>query len=142
MTKLQIRHELFVPREIVYELWTDPAHLESWYAHGPIAEPAFRAEPQAGGRYDFAWRDDSGSEHAESGEYTTVEKPSCLSYTASFAGSAEPAEHEVTVTFEDLGGATRISIEETGFASDAACSERETIWHMRLADLEDYLSSI
>lgn len=33
---LDIAREIYVPREIVWDLWTQPEHLQQWYA--PSAE--------------------------------------------------------------------------------------------------------
>ena len=52
---LTITHEIFVPREVVFEVWTTPDHLMQWYSPGEGYERRAEVDLRPGGRMYFAW---------------------------------------------------------------------------------------
>jgi len=110
---LSISCEVFVPREIVYELWTEQEHLEQW--HPPCA----------------------GSDAT----VTETVRPEKLVYTMAQTHDTGPAG-EVRVVFEDLGGRTGISVHQTALVSADARERQRGAWGLALDRLTDYLSII
>src|SRR3546814_18122124 len=41
---------LAAPRELVFELWTDPAHLAKWWGPNGFTNPVYEFEARPGGR--------------------------------------------------------------------------------------------
>jgi len=111
--ELSISHEIFVPREIIFELWTSPEHLEQW-------NPPYTGV-------------DVG--------YAELIAPEKLVYATGRPGIADMAS-EVHVKFEDLGGMTRITIHQAPLASAEALAEQEQAWELALDRLTEYLSVI
>lgn len=109
------------PRELVFEVWTQPEHVEKWW--GPfgfsISVHAMDAKPGGTWRFDM--------HHAEYGDfknqivYQEVVRPERLVYSHDGVDDGKPAFH-VTVTFEEENGKTRLTM-RTRFASVEAFEE-------------------
>ncbi|MFB9926879.1 SRPBCC domain-containing protein, partial [Amycolatopsis halotolerans] len=51
MTELTIVRVFDAPRELVFQAWTDPAHLAAWFGpHGVVASET-RTDPRPGGTW-------------------------------------------------------------------------------------------
>lgn len=143
---LSLSREIFVPREIIFELWTEPAHLAYWYPPTPASSKRFVLDLLVGGEYEFSWTDESGAPHRETGEFIDLERPERLVYSARHArqegDATDTADYEVEVGLRDHSGTTRIEVRQTGFTSDDDRKRCTQEWMHRLEGLESYLSSI
>lgn len=112
------------PREAVWRAWTDPEWFRRWWGPEHFTAPACRMDVRPGGRFLWTMRDPDGNDYHTGGEFLEVVPPERLVYTDSFAdehgnvipaaqfgmGEAYPDTTVVTVTFEDLGGRTKLRI--------------------------------
>ncbi len=116
--------EFDAPRELVWRAWTDPAWFTRWWGPEHFDSPRVQMDLRPGGRFVWVMRDPDGKEYYTVGEYREIVPPERLVYTDSF-GDAEgnvvsptvyglgddfPETTVVTVTFEDLGGRTRLRL--------------------------------
>ena len=129
-TEAQVIERIFdAPRELVWRAWTDPEWFVRWWGPAMFTSPTVQMDLRPGGRFVWVMRDPDGHDYYTVGEYREIDPPNRLVYTDSF-GDAEgnvisptaygmgedfPETTVVTVTFEDLGGRTRLRI-----ASDQA----------------------
>ena len=140
---LQLSREIFVPREIVWELWTDPEHLREWYAPVSPARREAMVDLRPGGRYALSWTGEDDITYTERGEFLEIDAPRRLAYTMEFDESfGAPASTRLTVEFVDLGGTTRIDIEHAGYPDESMRDQHAQGWPAFLAQLEAYLSVI
>jgi uncharacterized protein YndB with AHSA1/START domain len=107
-TELVVTRTFNAPARLVFEAWTTPDLLLRWWAPKSFGVSFVSCELDArtGGRYRFVFRHPSSDEPLEFfGEYLEVTPPSRLVWT-----NAEGAEGGAvtTVTFDDLGGRTRV----------------------------------
>ena len=98
---------LDAPRELVWEVWTNPEHIKEWW--GPdgfsLTTNAMNVEP--GKTWEFimhGW----GKDWDNKVEYTEVIKPSLISYKHSGAGA--DYNFSVTITFEEVEGKTLLTM--------------------------------
>jgi len=98
---------LDAPRELVWEVWTNPEHIKEWW--GPdgfsLTTKAMNVEP--GKTWEFimhGW----GKDWDNKVEYTEVIKPSLISYKHSGAGA--DYNFSVTITFEEVEGKTLLTM--------------------------------
>lgn len=137
-----VARRLFVPRELVFDVWTQPEHLSLWYSPGPDFQRRAEAEVARGGRYSIWWADRDGREFRQSGEYEVVMPPELLVYSARYDSERGPTYGtRVTVEFHDLGGATRIEITVAGCPENLRGAQ-EHHWAHTLDQLETYFTSI
>jgi uncharacterized protein YndB with AHSA1/START domain len=121
------------PRKRVWKAWTDPETIKKWWGPKIFTAPHISIDFRVGGKYLYCMKSETGEEAWKKGFWTTgvykeivpMEK---LVMTDSFAdehgnivsGSEYgmegiPEELEVTVTFEDVGDKTKITMVHTGF---------------------------
>ena len=86
--ELEVR--IAAPCEAVFDFLVDPEKMLRWMALD------LDVDPQPGGRF---WAQINPAEAAE-GEYVVVERPSTVSFTWGWVGSATVPPNTTTVTFE------------------------------------------
>jgi uncharacterized protein YndB with AHSA1/START domain len=98
------------PRELVWSVWTDPKHLASWW--GPdgfrTTTSAFAFKP--GGVWRFVMHGPDGRDYENRITFDEIVKPERLRYHHGGGDDVEPVQFRTTVTFDDLGGRTRVTL--------------------------------
>lgn len=107
--ELVVERTIRGPVGLVYDAWTRPELFQRWWVPEsfPITLVSCELDVRAGGRYTLAFGHE-GSTMEFFGRYLEVEPRSRLVWTND-EGEAEPV---TTVTFEDLGGSTRVVVRE------------------------------
>ncbi len=139
--ELSLSRELFVPRELVFDAWTDAAHLAQWYSPRPDGQRGAVAAPHPGGAFEARWQDASGTLCEDAGVYLEVHRPEGFRCRLRWRDVAVE-ETELTVSLTELGGASRIHILQEGFSSAAARDRRRALWGRLLDRLEGYFAVI
>lgn len=115
------------PRERVWKAWTEPEHMMKWWGPKNFTAPACKMDFRVGGKYLFCMRSPEGKDYWSTGVYQEIVKPERLIFTDSFAdengnvvsgahygmGDDFPLEMTVIVTFEDMGGKTKMTLRHT-----------------------------
>jgi uncharacterized protein YndB with AHSA1/START domain len=101
------------PRDLVYHVWTDPAHVAQWWAPHGFTIPRCELDVRPGGamRLDMAWPD--GTVIPGKGIYHEVVPPERLVFTQTtlIDNDGIPALEVLnTVTFTDLAGKTEVTL--------------------------------
>ena len=98
---------LNAPRELVWEVWTNPEHVKEWW--GPngfsLTTKSMNVEPNKA--WEFIMHG-MGRDWDNKIEYVEVKKPSMLSYKHSGAGA--DYDFLVTVLFEEVEGKTLLTM--------------------------------
>jgi uncharacterized protein YndB with AHSA1/START domain len=128
-TKALVIERMFdAPRELVWKAWTDPEHLMRWWGPKDFTAPACHTDLRVGGKYLFCMRAPDGQDYWSTGVYTEIVPPERLVCTDSFAdpqgnvvpatyygmGADIPLETQMTVTFEDVDGRTKMTLTHIG----------------------------
>ena len=98
---------LDAPRELVWEVWTNPAHIKEWWGPDGFSLTTKAMNVEAGKTWEFimhGW----GKDWDNKVEYTEVIKPSLISYKHSGAGA--DYNFSVTITFEEVEGKTLLTM--------------------------------
>ena len=115
------------PRDLVFRAWTDPAQLKRWYAPNGCSIRYEKLDVRPGGTFHSCIKTPDGHECWCVGEYREVVPPERLVLTMVIADAAGnvvgptdvgmdpewPQETVLTVTFDDLGGRTRLTLHQT-----------------------------
>lgn len=91
------------PRELVYEVYTDPALMPEWWGPAKYGTRVDEMEVRRGGLWRFVNIDGGGMEFAFRGVYHEAAASERLVYTTEFEGMPGSVGL-VTVTFEALAG--------------------------------------
>lgn len=126
-SKFVISRIIHAPRALVFRAWTDPQQLTQWWGPRGFSNPVCELDVRRGGLYRIVMRGVDGIDYPIKGVYREVEEPSLLVMTLDCSehpkawhdlvnptrapGDDNPAgEMLQTVTFEDMGGKTRLTI--------------------------------
>lgn len=102
--------EFDAPRELVFAAWTDPAHFPHWFCPEGFETILCEMDVREGGYYRIHWRDKKGNVYPNKAVYHEVTPPSRLVYADTWDDDRPDNEEVVgTVTFEDIGGRTRMT---------------------------------
>jgi uncharacterized protein YndB with AHSA1/START domain len=102
------------PARIVFEAWTKPELLKRWWAPKSFGVSLFECEQDlgVGGAYRFAFGRDPKKPEVFSGRYVEVDPPSRLVLTQLYERMPDVGDVVVTVTFEENGGTTRLTLHQ------------------------------
>jgi len=137
---------LKAPRELVFEAWTKPEHVAHWWGPDGFTTTVHSMDVRVGGTLKMTYHG-MGGNFLNVLRYTEVIRPEKLCYTHGSGEENDPGEFEVTVTFEEEGNNTRLtmySLFKTAEVRDFVIKEygaiergNETINH-----LEEYLVTL
>jgi uncharacterized protein YndB with AHSA1/START domain len=111
-----------VPIEVMFEMWTDPAHFSKWLPPTGFTMEFIKADIRPGGRTLWMMTDGASTKMFGKCEYLQIEKPGTLVYTQQFCDENEklsrhpgaavwPATMLTTVTLTEEGPEqTRVSV--------------------------------
>ena len=117
--ELVITRVFDAPRELVFQAWTDPRHLGRWF--GPKDYPAIQLNIDV--RPGGAWRACLRSTGTDpdlwvGGMYREIAPPERLVFTFAWEEEGERGlETVVTMTFEQQGKKTRLTMRQAPFQS-------------------------
>jgi uncharacterized protein YndB with AHSA1/START domain len=128
---LVIERVFDAPRELVWKAWTDPQMAMQWWGPKDFTAPACKIDLRVGGTCLFAMQSpefNDGQPVYSTGTYKEIVPPERLVVTDSFAdehGNVVPAAHYgmgediplellVTITLEDAGGKTKMTLVHSG----------------------------
>lgn len=134
-SELRLSRTLPGPVDRVWQAFTDPGALASWFWPERFATTA-EVDLRVGGRYRI---DGPGAGMSVAGEYVAVEPPRRLVFTWRWAG--EPEETLVTVELTPAGAGTDLVLVHERFADDAGRDEHAKGWSDCLDRLPAFLAA-
>ena len=126
--ELIVTRVLDAPPDVVWKAWTDPERFMLWWGPEGFISPACRIDLRVGGKYLACMRSPEGRDYWSTGVYREIVPEEKIVYTDNFAdaeGNVVPAsyygmegdwpsESLVTVTFEEDGGKTVMTLRHVG----------------------------
>ena len=126
--ELVIERVFDAPRELVWKAWTEPEMFMRWWGPTGYTTPACKIDLRVGGTYLNCMRSPEGQDYWSTGVYQEIVPLERIVATDSFAdeqGNVVPASYYgmtgdmplemlVTVTFEDIGGKTKMTLRHAG----------------------------
>ena len=108
------------PRELVFKVWTDPQHAGKWWGPRGFTTTTHSMEFKPGGAWRYCMHGPDGRDYENRITYLEIVEPERLVYKhGGGKEDLEPVNFQTTVTFEDVGGRTRVTMRAV-FASAAA----------------------
>jgi len=124
------KHELTIvrtfdaPRHLVWNAWTQPELVMQWWGPGPFTSPVCKIDLRVGGKYLYCMRGPDGKDYWNGGTYREIVPEEKLVYVDAFSDENGnwldpvtygfdpnfPKENFVTVTFEEIGDQTKVTI--------------------------------
>jgi uncharacterized protein YndB with AHSA1/START domain len=101
--------EFDAPRELVFSAFTDPTHLARWWGPNGFTTTTSSFDLRPGGVWRFVMHGPDGRDYQNRITFEEVVRPERLVYRHGGGDDVEPVQLRQTITFEDLGGRTRIT---------------------------------
>jgi uncharacterized protein YndB with AHSA1/START domain len=101
---------LDAPRELVFSMWTDPKHLAQWWGPNGFTTTTGVFEFRAGGVWRFVMHGPDGRDYENRITFDEIVRPERIAYHHGGGDDVEPVQFNSVVTFEDLGGKTRLTM--------------------------------
>lgn len=141
------------PRESVWKAWTDRDSLMRWWGPKSYTSPTYQIDLRVGGKYLFCMRSPEGKDIWGTGVYRELVEPERIVCSDSFAdekGNVVPAsyygmesdfplEMQVTVTFEEHGGKTKMTLQHAGLPSGTIMDMTKQGWNESFDKLVEVL---
>ena len=139
---LRLDRVLPAPRRLVFRACTEPDELARWWGPHGFTTPEVDLDLRVGGGYRFGMQPPDGELFHLSGEFREIEPPARLVYTFRWE-EPDPEDREtlVTMTLQDRGDSTEVSLVQSGFATEARRALHVDGWTDCLERLQDLLSS-
>ena len=98
------------PRALVWSVWTDPRHLAQWWGPDGFRTTTSHFEFKVGGVWRFVMHGPDGRDYDNRITFDEIVPPELLRYHHGGGDDVEPVRFRTTVTFDDLGGKTRVTL--------------------------------
>jgi uncharacterized protein YndB with AHSA1/START domain len=102
--EIKITRILNAPRELVWEVWTDPKHTDKWWGPVGFTTETHEMKVQPGSKWLCTMHGPNGMDFPNEMTYTKVIKPECIVYTHT------TPTFECTVTFEKFSCKTKLTM--------------------------------
>jgi uncharacterized protein YndB with AHSA1/START domain len=106
--ELVISRVFDAPRELVFQAWMSPKHLDAWWGPHGFKTITSSMDASKGGAWLYIMRHDQYGEFKNRIIYREIVKPERLEYTHDSGVDGDPAAFEVTVTFTAQGARTKV----------------------------------
>jgi len=125
------------PLEKVWQAWTEPEQLKRWWGPKDFTAPTIKIDFREGGKYLYAMHGPAGTPFDKdmwsTGTYKEIVPMKKIVTTDNFAdadGNVVPAsyygmpgdvptEYQVTITFEEVDGKTKMTLKHVGMLEGA-----------------------
>jgi uncharacterized protein YndB with AHSA1/START domain len=111
----------------VWQAWTDPKQLAQWFTPKEVECRNLTADVKVGGTFRIHMVSAKG-EHFAIGKYNEIIPNSRLQFTWEWENYAMP-DSVVTVSFEDLGAATRLTLVHEGLPDEEDLQQHTHGWN-------------
>ena len=131
------------PRSLVFAAWTQPEHLARWWGPQGFVNVACEADVRPGGAWLRRMRAPDGTLYTKRGVYREIVAPERLvfTYVNQAADGTQDRETLVSVTFEEQGAGTRLTLHHTGFESVEARDAHQGGWSSCMERFAEYLAA-
>jgi uncharacterized protein YndB with AHSA1/START domain len=121
---------------------TEPDLLAQWWGPKGFSAPSVELDARVGGSYRIVMQPPAGERFVLTGHFRDVDHPARLSYTFRWE-PPDPDDREtlVVVLLRDVDGSTALTIDQSGFATEARRELHEQGWTESLDRLEALITS-
>jgi uncharacterized protein YndB with AHSA1/START domain len=130
------------PRELVFDAFTNPDRLVSWWGPNGCTVISCDADSRVGGAWRISMRSPKGIVERQRGVYQEVVRPERLAFTYAFEDDAGQPGHQtlVTLTFADERGKTRLTLQQATFDTVLNRDDHVRGWTEALDHLAAYIA--
>ncbi len=142
--ELRVERVVNAPRELVFRMWSEPAHFKQWAAPKGFTVESLQMDFRVGGIYRICLRSPEGDDYWVRGKYREIVPLERFSLTNAWEnedGTTGP-ETLLTVSFEDRGQQTKLVLHQAEFDSLESRDGHMSGWEETLDQLPGYLKTL
>ena len=131
------------PRSLVFKVWTEPQHLVRWWGPRGYTTPVCEMDVRPGGTYRLLMRSAEGQEVWWHGVFREIVEPERLVWTSSIDrtdGTRVSGETVLTVTLEEQGQKTKLTLHQAVFDSIDNCNAHREGWTQAFERIAEHLA--
>lgn len=130
------------PRPLVFKAWTDPDQIARWWGPKGFVTIEYEMNIRPGGAYRFTMRSPEGTDHRKRGVYREIVEPERIVFTFAWVDPDGRLGHEtlITVTFEEAGAKTKLTLRQGVFETVAWCDDHRVGWTSCLERFAEYMT--
>lgn len=99
------------PRELVFQMFTDPAHVNEWWGPNGFTNTTYEMDVRAGGVWRYKMHGPDGTDYPNRIQYCEVVRPERLAYTHDADEGGDPAHaFEGEITFVEMDDRTQVNL--------------------------------
>lgn len=137
-TVLLLKRMIAAPRERVFDAWTRPELMRMWLCPSERFSVAIaEVDLKVGGTFRIGMKPPDEDVHIAKGTYRAIRRPELLVFTWSW--EHDPIDTLVTLTFNDVGGATEVVLKHEKFPTLEQRDDHAEGWNGCLSQLEKFL---
>jgi uncharacterized protein YndB with AHSA1/START domain len=102
--EISITRILNAPKELVFEVWTDPKHLSQWWGPNGFTTTVHEMDLRPGGKWLHTMHGPDGKDYPNEAIFTEIVKPDLIKFTHTLP------KFYATVTFEAVGLKTKLTM--------------------------------
>lgn len=149
--RLKLTRHYNAPRDLVWELWTNPKHVAAWWGPFGPDDTAAEIDAEVGGIFYVAMTAPDGSKHPSRGEIKEFDPPERLviegdANAPDACGAGLPPRAIITVLFEEDGDGTRLTLDavfrDVDARKAAEISGYATSWNETLDALAPFIENL
>ena len=139
--ELVVTRVIDAPRALVFRAWTDAEQVASWWGPQGFVTTFCEMDIRPGGAYRCCMRSPAGTDHWKRGVYREIVAPERIVFTFAWEDANSNLGHELltTVTFEDLGANTRLTLHQAQFETVARRDDHRGGWTSCLERFAEYM---
>ena len=129
------------PRALVFKAWVEPEHVARWWGPKGFTTTYCKMDIRPGGAYRCCMRSPEGTEHWKVGVYREIVAPERIVFTFAWEDAAGTTGPELltTVTFDEYGTQTRLTLRQTGFETVERRDDHRGGWTSCFERFADYV---
>ncbi|HHX65993.1 MAG TPA: SRPBCC domain-containing protein [Chloroflexi bacterium] len=141
------------PRDLVFAAWKDPELMMRWWGPRDFTTPVCEIDFRVGGTWFSCMRSPEGQDYCSVCIYREIVEPERIVYMDSFADTEGnvvsasyyglspewPLESKVTVTFDQVDGKTRLTVNNVGVPQNQDADDAMAGWNESMDRLEQVL---
>ena len=93
------------PRELMWEVWTNPEHIKNWWGPNGFTNTIFTMDVKNDGIWDFIMHGPDGMDYKNKNVFAEIVKPEKIVYD-----HVSDPRHHTTITFEEQGHKTLLTM--------------------------------
>jgi uncharacterized protein YndB with AHSA1/START domain len=108
--EIVITRLLNAPRELVFQAWTDPEHVDKWWGPTGFTNETYEMDVRPGGVWRYMMHGPDGVDYPSKNVFVEVVRPERLVYDHGWDREGAGPDFRATATFEEEGGKTRLTM--------------------------------